>query len=103
MSAIKLTKDNFENEVLKAKGLVLVDFWAAWCQPCQMLLPVIDQIAEEIKGKAKVGKVNIDENQDLASQYNIMSLPTVILFKDGQPTRQWTGVQDKSVYIKAVS
>lgn len=97
-----LTKDNFEKEVLKSDTPVLVDFWAAWCHPCNVLSPIIDEIAAEHKNKVKVGKVNVDENQELAAKYGIMSIPTVILFKNGKTAEQWIGVQNKSVYEKAI-
>lgn len=101
--ALKMTKDNFEKEVLKSDKPVLVDFWAEWCHPCKVLSPIINEIAEEQKDKIKVGKVNVDENQELATKYGIMSIPTVILFKDGNPAEQWIGVQDKSTYVQAIS
>ncbi len=83
MSEIKLTSENFEKEVMGSDIPVLVDFWAAWCGPCRMLAPVIEEIAKEYDGKVKVGKVNVDEEQALAMAYNVMSIPTVILFKGG--------------------
>jgi len=85
MAEIKLTKDNFETEVLKSDKPVLVDFWASWCGPCKMLAPTISEIAEENEGKVKVGKVNVDEEPELAQKFGIASIPTVILFKNGQP------------------
>jgi thioredoxin 1 len=101
--ALNLTKDNFEKQVLSSDKPVLVDFWAEWCQPCKVLGPIIDELAKELKGKVKVAKANVDENQELASKYGIMSIPTVILFKNGKPAEQWIGVQDKSVYVKAIN
>ena len=79
---ITLTKGNFEDEVLKSESPVLVDFWASWCGPCKMLAPTIAQIAEEYSGKIKVGKVNVDEEETLSREYGIVSIPTVILFKN---------------------
>lgn len=96
MSELILTKDNFEAEVLNSDIPVLVDFWASWCGPCRMLAPVIEDLAKELSGKAKVGKVNVDEEEQLAAQYNIMSIPTVILFKDGKPAATSTGVKNKA-------
>ncbi|MDD6043430.1 MAG: thioredoxin [Eubacteriaceae bacterium] len=94
MSELKLTKNNFEEEVLKSEGLVLVDFWASWCGPCKMLAPVLEEIAEENKD-IKVGKVNVDEEMELAQQFNIMSIPNLILFKDGKPVKQQVGFRGK--------
>lgn len=102
----EFTAENFENEVLKADVPVLVDFWAPWCGPCKMLAPTIDELSEAYDGKGiKIGKVNIDEHGAIASQYGIMSIPTLIFFKDGQPVEQMTGLQPKGVLeekIKAV-
>lgn len=84
MSEIILTSDNFEEEVLKSDVPVLVDFWAPWCGPCRMLGPVISQIAEAAGGKYKVGKVNADDEMELAAEYGIMSIPAVYLFKGGE-------------------
>ena len=95
MSVITLNKDNFEEEVLKSEKLVLVDFWASWCGPCRMMSPVIDQVAEEMGDNIKVGKINIDEERDLALQYDVMSIPTFIVFKDGREIGRSVGVQDK--------
>lgn len=96
MSELVITKDNFEEEVLNSKIPVIVDFWADWCGPCKMLGPIIAQIAEENEGKIKVGKVNVDEEMLLASKYNIMSIPTVILFKDGQVDKTSLGFKPKA-------
>ncbi len=96
MAIVTLTVDNFEEEVLKSDKPVLVDFWAVWCGPCKMLSPVVDQIAEETEG-VKFGKVNIDEEMDLAEKYGIMSIPTLMLFKNGEPVNQLVGVQPKAV------
>lgn len=95
MSAMQLTKDNFAAEVLAAEQPVLVDFWASWCGPCRMLAPVIDEIAAEKQGTAKVGKVNVDEQPELAAQYNVASIPTLIVFKNGQAAKKLIGVKPK--------
>jgi thioredoxin 1 len=88
---IELSDDNFEEEVIKESKPVLVDFWAAWCAPCRIIAPVIDEIAESYGARIKVGKVNVDDNSKIASQYGIRSIPTVILFKDGQVADQVIG------------
>lgn len=99
MAEIILTKDNFESEVLDAKMPVLVDFWATWCGPCRMLAPVIEEIAEEYGDRVKVGKVNVDEQPELASLYAIEAIPTVILFRDGKPAQTSLGYRTKEQLI----
>ena len=88
-------EENFENEVLNSKGSVIVDFYADWCGPCKMMSPIIDQIAEENIENLKVGKVNVDDNQELAIKYNVMSIPTIMIFKDGNLAKTFVGVTDK--------
>ncbi len=100
--SLVFTEENFQKEVLESDIPVVVDFWAVWCGPCKMLTPTLDQIAAEFEGKAKVGKVNVDENQQLAAQYGIMSIPTVMIFKDGKVMEQFIGVQPKGVYVDAL-
>ncbi len=95
MSVITLNKNNFEGEVTKSDKTVLIDFWASWCGPCRMMSPVIDEIAEEMGDSIKVGKINIDEERDLAIQYDVMSIPTFIVFKNGKEINRSVGVQDK--------
>lgn len=95
MAEIKITGANFEEEVLKSELPVLVDFWAAWCGPCRMLAPAVAQIAAECEGKVKVGKVNVDEEPELAQRFGIMSIPTVLVFKDGKKVNQSIGLVPK--------
>lgn len=96
---ITLTKGNFEDEVLKSEIPVLVDFWASWCGPCKMLAPTVAQIAEEYSGKIKVGKVNVDEEESLSREYGIVSIPTVILFKNGKPEKTSIGLVPKEALV----
>ncbi len=93
---VTLTQENFETEVSNYKGAVLVDFWASWCGPCRMLSPVVDELAEQYAGKVKFGKINVDEQPRLAMTYNVQSIPTLLLFKDGQPVNKSIGVVPKS-------
>ncbi len=97
---MNITSENFEQEVLKSDVPVLVDFWASWCGPCKMMAPVVEKIAEEMQGKAKVCKVNVDEEADLAMQYGIMSIPTFLVFKEGKVANSTIGVQDKEDILK---
>jgi thioredoxin 1 len=100
--AQQFTDQNFEAEVLKSDKPVLVDFWAVWCGPCQMMGPVIDELAEEMKDKFKIGKLNVDENGGIAAQYGVMSIPTLIIFKDGKNVKQFVGVQNKEALKEAL-
>lgn len=98
MAALKITKDNFQTEVLEAQGTVLVDFWASWCGPCKMIGPIIDQIADE-RTDVKVGKVNVDDEPELAAKFKVMSIPTLIVFKDGQVVTQSMGAKPKAAIL----
>ncbi len=91
MAAIKITVENFDTEVTNSKEPVLVDFWATWCGPCQMQGPVIEQASEEFAGKVKVGKLNVDEEGELAQKYGVMSIPTLILFREGKAVKTEVG------------
>lgn len=102
MSVQHFTKDTFQSSVLGSKGVVLVDFWAQWCGPCQMLGPVIEQLGSEMDGKAVIGKVDIDEQPELRDQYGIMSIPTLILFKDGKEVSRVLGVQPKQALVRMI-
>ena len=97
---LEFTDQNFEQEVLKSGQPVLVDFWAAWCTPCRMMSPAVEAVASEYAGRAKVGKVNVDDNLSVATRYNIRSIPTLLLFKDGQIQEQVVGTTSKDVISK---
>jgi thioredoxin 1 len=103
MAHTDVTQQTFKQEVLDVKGKVLVDFWAPWCGPCQMLGPVLEEIGEDLGDKVKVVKINVDEENTLASQYNVSAIPTVILFEDGQPKETFVGFRQKQDYIDAVT
>ena len=93
---VELNSDNFEKEVASYSGTVLVDFWAPWCGPCRMVGPVVEELAKEYHGKAKVGKLNTDEAQDIASKFGIRSIPTLLFFKNGEVVQQLVGAYPKS-------
>ncbi len=99
---VEFSVDNFQKEVLESPVPVLVDFWAPWCGPCRMIAPLVEQIAEEFSGRAKIGKINVDENEDIATQYNVRSIPTLLVFKGGQVVGQQTGASTKDVIAKLV-
>ena len=103
INTVTVSQDTFEQEVLKSDIPVMVDFWAVWCGPCQGLAPIIEEIADEHLGKIKVCKVDVDENRELAMQFRIMSIPTVIFFKDGKPVRREIGAYPKQQYEKMIA
>ena len=96
MAELKITRENFENEVMKSDIPVLIDFWAPWCGPCRMMGPIIEQLADEYAGKAKVGKVNVDEEGELSQAFGVMSIPTIVLIKDGKVVKQAVGARPKA-------
>ena len=100
MKTLTLTSENFDSTI--AGGRVLVDFWADWCMPCKMLTPTIDELAAECGGNVTVAKVNIDDESALAARYDVMSIPTVIIFNDGAEVKRYVGVQPKQTYMSAL-
>jgi thioredoxin 1 len=102
MADLNFTEQNFGQEVLESNQPVVVDFWAPWCPPCKMVGPVIEELAKEFAGKVKIGKVDVDENPQIAGRYNVMSLPSVIFFENGQPMRTMVGAQSKEEYKQEI-
>lgn len=100
MAEIKLTKQNFETEVIKSDLPVLVDFWATWCGPCRMVAPIVEEIAEEYAGKIKVGKVNVDEEPELSALFQVASIPTLMVFKNGKLTGTAIGYRPKAEILE---
>ena len=98
---IELTNDNFEATV--AEGVTMVDFWAPWCGPCRMIAPIVEELAEEFDGKAKITKVNTDEQQDIAVKYGIRSIPTIMFFKDGEMVEQMVGAASKQAFADKIN
>jgi len=103
MAELTLNEQNFEQEVLKSELPAMVDFWAAWCGPCKVLGPVVEEIASEMAGKAVIGKVNVDENPQLTSTYGVMSIPTVLFFKNGAVVETSVGSVAKEVLIEKLN
>ncbi len=100
MSELTFTDSNFKQEVLNAKGLIMVDFFAVWCGPCKMMAPAVERLAESYKGKVKIGKLDVDENNETSSQYEIQSIPTIIFFKDGKLVDKLVGFQSEEALKK---
>lgn len=102
MSVLKITSQNFEDEVLSSDKTAIVDFYADWCGPCKMMTPIIDKIAEE-NDEIKVGKLNVDEAQNIAAKYDVMSIPTIIIFKNGAEVKRFVGVTSKDNILNALN
>jgi len=100
MGALHLTEHDFQQEVLESSTPVLVDFWAEWCGPCRMMGPIVDEAANDLSGKVKVGKINVDEAQDLAARYGIMSIPALLVFKGGKVVEQFAGAMPKEQLVQ---
>ena len=97
---LEFNLENFKKDVLDSEKPVLVDFYADWCGPCNMMAPIIEELASDLQGKARVGKINVDENQDIAMEYNVMSIPTLIIFKEGKEVKRIVGVRSKEELIR---
>ena len=97
---VTLTNGNFESEIKKPESPILVDFWAEWCGPCRMVAPVLEKLADEMNGKIRIGKVNVDDESGLAGRYGIQSIPTLLLFKDGRVVDQYIGATTREVLVK---
>ena len=102
MADVVFTDQSFQQEVLESKIPVIVDFWAPWCGPCRIVDPIIEDLAKELIGKVKVGKLNVDENTQTAGQYSVMSIPSVLFFKSGQPVKTMIGAQSKENFKKGI-
>lgn len=103
MSVVTITSDNFDEEVIKSEKPVLIDFWASWCGPCKMVSPIIDEVANEVINSVKVGKVNVDEQTELATKFGIMSIPTLIVFKNGEVSNKAVGVRSKQEILELLN
>lgn len=99
---VTLTKENFDGEVIKSDLPYLVDFWASWCGPCRMVSPIIDELAEEYEGKIKVGKVNVDEQGELASEHAVVSIPTIMIFRNGKVEQKLVGARSKDDFCDLI-
>ena len=100
MAILKITSENFEEEVINSKVPVLIDFWAGWCMPCKMMAPVLEEIEKDVENSIKIGKINIDEELELATRFGVMSIPTFIVFRDGKVADMTVGVQEKENLMK---
>lgn len=102
MAEVIITDQNFESEVAQNKLPVLVDFWAPWCGPCRIISPIVEELAKEFEGKIKVGKLNVDENPETAGKFGVMSIPTLLMFKEGKPVDSIVGAQSKETIKQAM-
>jgi thioredoxin 1 len=102
-NVINVTSENFEQEVLKSEQTVLVDFWAGWCGPCRMVGPIIEELAQDYSGKLKVGKLNVDEQGELSAKFKVMSIPTIIVFKNGEVVDKAIGARSKAEFENMIS
>ncbi|MBI2036193.1 thioredoxin [Candidatus Microgenomates bacterium] len=102
MSDLVFTDQDFEAEVLQSRTVVVVDFWAPWCAPCRIVSPVIEELAKEYKGKVKVGKLNVDDNPNTAAKFGIMSIPSILIFKNGAPVKTLVGARGREEYKKEI-
>ncbi len=100
--ALKVDEASWDSEVMKAAELVMVDFWAVWCGPCQMVAPIVEELAKEYAGKVKVRKLNTDENPEIAGRYQVMSIPTILFFKNGQPVEKLVGARPKRQFKEVI-
>ncbi len=100
MAALTFTKDNFNDEVLNADKTVLIDFWAPWCGPCRMVSPIVEEISDEVESSVKVGKINVDEQPELAQQFGVMSIPTLVVLKNGKVVNSAVGTRSKSAIME---
>ena len=101
-NVVTFTDENFDSEVLGSDVPVLVDFWAVWCGPCRMIAPIVDELADAYQGKAKIGKMNVDENRGVSGRFKITSIPTLLLFKNGQVVQQIVGARPKKDFVAAL-
>ncbi|WP_312640452.1 thioredoxin [Hydrogenoanaerobacterium sp.] len=99
MSVMTITKENFEAEVIRSEKTVLLDFWAPWCGPCRMVSPIVDEVAQEVSATAKVGKINVDEQPELAAEFQVMSIPTLAVIKDGKVVQSSVGAKSKAAIL----
>jgi len=102
LKPIEITDANFDTEVIQSKEPVLVDFWATWCGPCRAVAPIVEELAKEYNGKLKVGKVDVDANQQTAARYSVLSIPTLLFFKDGKPVEQVVGAVAKKTLVEKI-